>query len=48
LFHPELKLSLLESGNHFLNFKAYQYEGYDIQERKNLDKLSLKINVYYE
>lgn len=30
------------------NFKAYQYEGYDIIGRKNLDKVGLRIKVYVE
>ncbi|AXG74941.1 hypothetical protein DVK85_12165 [Flavobacterium arcticum] len=31
---------------HFINYKAYQYEGYNIIERQNIDSLKLKIKVY--
>ena len=31
---------------HFINYKAYQYEGYSIVARKNIDSLKLKIKVY--
>lgn len=29
-----------------LNFKPYQFEAYDIQARKNMDSVKLKIKVY--
>ncbi|KAF2516900.1 hypothetical protein E0W68_11840 [Flavobacterium salilacus subsp. salilacus] len=31
---------------YFINFKAYQYEGYTIKARQNIDSLQLKIKVY--
>lgn len=47
-FKPNSNLKYYKSYNHFLNFKAYQYEGYSIQEREYLDRLSFKIKVFYE
>lgn len=37
---------LVESGLHFINFKAYQFEGYNKDERSNIDDLRLHIKVY--
>lgn len=45
-FNPTSELKLIDSKKHFLNFKAYQYEGYGADERKLLDKLSLNIKVF--
>lgn len=39
---------LVFAGLNSLVFKAYQFEGYDIQARKNLDKAKLKIKVYVQ
>jgi hypothetical protein len=47
-FEPSSNLKLDKSYEHILNFKAYQYEGYGIQEREFLDRLSLKIKVFHE
>lgn len=38
-------VSLFES-QHFINHKAYQYEGLSVGERKNIDSLNLKIKVF--
>ncbi|MBD0297901.1 MAG: hypothetical protein ICV51_04450 [Flavisolibacter sp.] len=46
LFTPKYNYKLIVSKRHFNNFKAYQYEGYNIIERKNLDKMNLKIKAY--
>lgn len=40
------RLNLLKKQSHFINHKAYQYEGYDIKERRNLQKMKLKIKVF--
>jgi hypothetical protein len=37
---------IIYSKLHFLNFKAYQFEGYDIEARKNFDYYNLHIKVY--
>jgi hypothetical protein len=31
---------------HFINYKAYQYEGYGINERKLIDRMKLRIKVF--
>ncbi len=46
LFIPPDGYYLLESKSHFINFKAYQYEGFSIIERRNIDKLSLQIKIF--
>jgi hypothetical protein len=46
LFHPKENYVLLESRPHFLNFKAYQYEGFTLIDRINLDKINLQIKVF--
>ena len=38
--------TLIESLSPFYNFKAYQYEGYSIEERRHIDSLKQLINVY--
>lgn len=48
VFHPKENYSLLYSKRHFMNFKAYQYEGCKIIERQNLDKMDLHIKVFSE
>ena len=45
-YKPTSKQKLVDIKKHFLNFKAYQYEGYNKYERQNLDKLNLKIKVF--
>ncbi len=42
--HDNEKLIIAEP--YFINYKAYQYEGYSIAARKNIDSLQLKIKVY--
>ncbi|WP_298151286.1 hypothetical protein [Flavobacterium sp.] len=37
---------LLKSGPSCLHFKAYQYEGYNIRARKNIDAADLQVQVY--
>jgi hypothetical protein len=44
-FHPINTKYGMKVFDHFLNFKAYQYEGFGIVERQNLDKMALKIKV---
>ena len=43
---PKNNYSLVETAPHFLNAKAYQYEGYGIVERRNMDRLNLQIKVF--
>ncbi len=45
-FNPEENYTLAEFSPHFLNFKAYQYEGYSIEERSIMDQLNLQIKVF--
>ena len=42
---PE-KLRLIFDKLHFINYKAYQYEGLNIEERKRVDSLNFHIQVY--
>ena len=37
---------LLDSKPHFMNFKAYQYEVYSIEERRNIDAMNLQMRTY--
>jgi len=37
---------LVFSKPHFLKFKAYQYEGFNIEERNNIDQMDLKLKIY--
>jgi hypothetical protein len=46
LIHPGNGYRLVGSGVHFLNFKAYQYEAFDIEERRNLDSMDFRVRVY--
>lgn len=45
-FVPGKNLRLLESKPHYLNFKAYQYEGHNISERENIRKMNFQIKVF--
>lgn len=45
-FYPDENYTLINSIPYFLNYKAYQYEGYNIDERQNLDKLDLQIKIF--
>ncbi len=45
-YTPEKNYHLIAVKPHFLTFKAYQFEGYGIMERKNLDKINLQIKIY--
>jgi hypothetical protein len=45
-FNPNENYNLLDTKPHFINFKAYQYEGYNISDRKNIDKINLQIRVF--
>ena len=45
-YQPDTHFKLLSSKPHFLGYKAYQFEAYSVRERKNLDKMDLRINVY--
>lgn len=38
--------TLVESKPHMINFKAYQYEGYNITERNNIDKMNVQIMIF--
>jgi hypothetical protein len=46
LFYPKDNYTLMESKPHFINFKPYQYEGYSIVERHNIDKINLQIKLF--
>jgi hypothetical protein len=48
VYNPTVEQNLMDAKKHFLNFKAYQYEGFGINERKLLDKLCFKIKVFSE
>ncbi len=57
-FYPFVNIknyrNYISSGNNKLilsyencsKFKAYQFEGYNIKERKNLDKIDLRMKAY--
>jgi hypothetical protein len=45
-FKPSDGYILLESNPHFINFKAYQYEGYNIIDRQNIDDINLHIKIF--
>ncbi len=48
-FHPykaDNKEKLLFDRPHFINYKAYQYEGYGINDRKLIDRLQPHIKIY--
>ncbi len=45
-YTPEKNYHLIAVKPHFLTFKAYQFEGYGIMERKNLEKINLQIKIY--
>jgi hypothetical protein len=43
---PKANYTLLESHPYWYMAKAYQYEGYNIAERKMFDAMNLKVSVY--
>ena len=47
-YHPykNTRKKLIFSAPHFLNYKAYQYEGYTSKERENINKMKLFIRIY--
>jgi hypothetical protein len=47
-FQPPPDAKLLFSKPHFSGFNAYQYEGYSISERKNLNRYHFKVMVLSE
>jgi hypothetical protein len=47
-FQPPPDAKLLFSKPHFSGFNAYQYEGYSISERKNLNRYHFKVMVFAE
>lgn len=40
------RYQLIDSKPHFMNYKAYQYEVYSIEERKNIDAMNLQMRTY--
>lgn len=45
-FIPGDSYKLIETKKHWLNFKAYQYEGFNIIERENIDKINFQIKIF--
>ncbi len=45
-YSPEKNKTLIYQKPHFINYKAYQFEGYDQKARNILDSLQLKIKIY--
>ncbi|MCX6272536.1 MAG: hypothetical protein NTU44_15225 [Bacteroidetes bacterium] len=45
-FVPDKNYKLVEAKPHYVNFKAYQFEGFNIIERRNLDKMKLQIKTF--
>jgi hypothetical protein len=45
-FYPKDDYIIVESKPHFINCKAYQYEGRSIVERNNTDKINLQIKLF--
>lgn len=45
-FIPDDSYNLIETKTHWLNFKAYQYEGFNIIERQNIDKINFQIKIF--
>ncbi|MES2287028.1 MAG: hypothetical protein V4547_15155 [Bacteroidota bacterium] len=49
LYHkytPDDSCKLIETKTHWLNFKAYQYEGINITERQIIDKINFQIKIF--
>jgi hypothetical protein len=46
IYVPPQEYTLIYSKPHFINFKAYQFEGYSIIARKNLSLANLRIKAY--
>lgn len=47
-YDPTPAQTLLRSEIHFMNFKAYQFEGYKPEERDLFDALNFRIDIYSE
>jgi hypothetical protein len=45
-FSPQNDYNLRDSKSLFINFKAYQFEGYGIEERENIDKIQFRIKTF--
>ena len=45
-FIPNDNYRLLETKPHWLNFKAYQYEGWSNFERNTIDKINLQVKIF--
>ncbi|MBK9727430.1 MAG: hypothetical protein IPO86_04840 [Saprospiraceae bacterium] len=48
-YHPfivDKNYNLINSWPHFLNFKAYQFEGFNKLERQNLDSFNFQMKIY--
>jgi hypothetical protein len=45
-YRPPENYKLIYSGPHYLNFKAYQFEGYGRSERRNMDRANLQIEIF--
>lgn len=43
---PEQSHTLIKTNPHYLNFKAYQYEGPSIAERQNIDQINFQIKIF--
>lgn len=46
VYQNQKNYNLIFSGTDCLGFKAYQFEGYNIEARENIDKTRMKIKVY--
>jgi hypothetical protein len=45
-YYPSSAYILVDSQRHFANCKAYQYEGYSIKERQNLDSVNFHVRRF--
>jgi len=45
-YHPNNSKKQILNRLHFINYKAYQYEGYGIKARQLIDSLQFKIKIY--
>lgn len=45
-FVPPANYALVDTKTHYLNFKAYQYEGHNIPERANIDQIHFQLKLY--
>jgi len=45
-FLPDNTYTLIDKRPHYLNFKAYQFEGPNIAERQNIDQLNFQVKIF--